>query len=69
MKTQQTEGFPIMSKAEEFLIHCPYDEWIYFNTVPYDYHAGIIEVADSFIWKQRKIEFNDDESAFRITSA
>jgi hypothetical protein len=55
--------------AEDFLLTLPYNQWIEFKDIPDEFHRGIIEISDAFIWKQRKIEFNDDETAFRIKQA
>lgn len=57
------------TKAEEMLLYYPFNEWIYFKDIPEEYHQGIIDISDTFIWRQRKIEFNDDETAFRIYQA
>lgn len=59
----------MITRAEELLLKLPVNRWISFKTLPFDLHIGIIEISDSFIWKQRKIEFNDDETAIRILQA
>lgn len=69
MKNQKTEDYQIKTRAEELILHYPFNEWIYFRSIPIVYHEGIIEIADNFIWRKRKFKFNEDYTAFKITSA